>query len=85
MTGDEYLAECVRVANLIESGRIGTIEASNLLKTAVDKREAYIKRNPDERPKHNPENDVVIRKGATEWDVFHELSMKRLKKNGIHL
>lgn len=27
----------------------------------------------------------VIRKGTTEWDVFHELSMKRLKKNGIHL
>lgn len=25
------------------------------------------------------------KKGTTEWDVFHELSMKRLKKNGIHL
>ena len=27
----------------------------------------------------------VVRKGTTEWDVFHELSMKRLKRNGIHL
>ena len=80
MTGDEYLAECVRIANLIKSGYVGTIEASKLLKTAVEKREAYIKRNPCERPKHNPKNDVVIRKGMTEWDVFHELSMKRLKK-----
>ena len=85
MTGDEYLAECVRIANLIKSGYVGTIEASNLLKTAVEKREAYIKRNPCERPKHNPKNDVIIRKGMTEWDVFHELSMKRLNKNGIHL
>lgn len=25
------------------------------------------------------------RMGTTEWDVFHELSAKRLKKNGIHL
>ena len=27
----------------------------------------------------------VVRKGTTEWDVFHDLSMKRLKKNGIRL
>ena len=85
MTGEEYLSECVRIAKMIESGCIGTIEASNLLKTAVEKREAYIKRNPGERPKHNPKNDVVVRKGTTEWDVFHEISAKRLKKNGIHL
>ena len=35
------------------------------------------------RPK--PGDTGVVRKGTTEWDVFHELSMKRLKKNGIHL
>lgn len=35
------------------------------------------------RPK-NPESGSG-KKGITEWDVFHELSMKRLKKNGIHL
>ena len=33
---------------------------------------------------HNADTGV-IKIGTTEWDVFHELSMKRLKKNGIHL
>lgn len=32
-----------------------------------------------------PKDVGVVRKGTTEWDVFHELSMKRLKRNGIHL
>lgn len=32
-----------------------------------------------------PSDLGIVRRGTTEWDVFHELSMKRLKKNGIHL
>ena len=35
------------------------------------------------RPRNR--NAGEIKTGTTEWDVFHELSAKRLKKNGIHL
>lgn len=36
-----------------------------------------------QRPNNRDAGTVKV--GTTEWDVFHELSMKRLKKNGIHL
>ena len=35
------------------------------------------------RPHNRDAGETRIR--TTEWDVFHELSAKRLKKNGIHL
>ena len=48
-------------------------------------RHAQTAYNNDLRPWEQPKDVGVVRKGTTEWDVFHELSMKRLKRNGIHL
>lgn len=85
ITGEEYLAEVVRIAKMVERGEIGTIECSNLLGNAVSKREAYLKKYPESKTRPNPEKGAIVRRGTTEWDVFHKLSMNRLKKNGIHL
>lgn len=85
ITGEEYLAEVVRISKMVDSGEIDTIGCSKLLAEALSKREAYLKENPESKTRPNPENGMIVRRGTTEWDVFHELSMKRLKKNGIHL
>lgn len=86
MNAYEYLQELVRISKKIESGELDALSAVPLLKAAVEKRERYAKEHPEEnnRP-HNPECGEVVRRGTTEWDVFHKLSMRRLKRNGIHL
>ena len=85
ITGEEYLAEVVRIAKMVDLGKINTFECANLLSKAVSKREAYLKKHPENRTHPNPEKSVIARRVMTEWDVYHALSMKRLKKNGIHL
>lgn len=86
MDAYEYLQELVRISKKIESGELDAIRAAPLLKAAVEKRERYAREHPEgsARP-HNPECGEVVRRGTTEWDVFHGLSMRRLKRNGIHL
>ena len=85
ITGEEYLSEVVRIAKMLDRGDIDTFEGSILLEKAVSRREAYLKKYPESKTRPNPEKGVIVRRGTTEWDVFHELSMRRLKKNGIHL
>lgn len=85
ITGEEYLSEVVRIAKMLDRGDIDTFEGSILLGKAVSRREAYLKKYPESKTRPNPEKSVIVRRGTTEWDVFHELSMRRLKKNGIHL
>ena len=85
ITGEEYLVEVVRIAKMCECEEIDTFECSRLLGKAVSKRQSYLKKHPESKIRPNPEKGVIIRRVTTEWDVYHELSMKRLKKNAIHL
>jgi hypothetical protein len=55
------------------------------LKKFCDYSERWRKEQEKEIVWPKPKDVGVVRKGTTEWDVFHELSMKRLKRNGIHL
>ena len=85
VTGEQYLAEIGRIAQMIDRKEIDTFECAILLAKALSKRQAYLKKHPEVKTRPNPEKNVIIRRGTTEWDVYHALSMKRLKKNGIHL
>lgn len=55
------------------------------LKNFCDYSEKWRKEEEKDIVRPKPKDIGVIHRGTTEWDVFHGLSMKRLKRNGIHL
>lgn len=55
------------------------------LKEFCNYSKVWIKEQEKDVVRPKPADIGVIKKGTTEWDVFHDLSMKRLKRNGIHL
>ena len=55
------------------------------LKKFCDYSEHWRKEEEKDIVRPKPKDIGVIHRGTTDWDVFHELSMKRLKRNGIHL
>lgn len=86
ITGEEYLSEAVRIAKMLDRGDIDTFEGSILLGKAVSRREAYLKKHPEPKTRPNPDaGKITITLPTTEWDVFNALSLKRLKKNAIHM
>lgn len=55
------------------------------LKKFCDYSERWRKEQEKDIARPHNRNAGEIKTGTTEWDVFHKLSAKRLKKNGIHL